>query len=62
MEPYYPGHRVRCYIFAGGALFEATGTTQFYADTDDFDASGEFLYYLVTPGIICHNMEVADEE
>jgi hypothetical protein len=62
MKPLYPGHRIRLFILSGGARFESTGTGERFVDTGDFDDNGEYLYYVVTPGVIRHDMEVADEE
>jgi hypothetical protein len=62
MAPYYPGHIVRINVWGGGGLFEDTGTSEHFADTDDFDENGEYAYYVNAPGIICHSMGVYDEE
>jgi hypothetical protein len=62
MAPQYDGHRIQCSIFSGGTLFEETGTTVHILETDDCNEHGEIIYYLTTSNIICHTMEVADED
>jgi hypothetical protein len=63
MVPRYDGHRLRLYIFAGGTLFYPGSNAEVFVDTDDFDQSDHYAFYMIKSqaGGVCKAIEVVDE-